>query len=101
MAYFRQHLFDLTYIIPDLLGIIGVFLILYYYFLLQAGKCTAQNLSFSLGNMVGAILVLISLWFQWNLASVLIEIAWCFISGYGLIKHYTKSKKSFNENFKN
>lgn len=96
MTYFRQHLFDLAYLIPDLLGIIGVSLILYFYFLLQAGKCTAQNLSFSIGNLIGAILILISLWFQWNLASVIIEIAWCFISAYGVVKHYAESKKSLN-----
>jgi hypothetical protein len=76
---------------PDLLGIIGVLLVLWYYFLLQIGKCTSNSLGFSVGNFIGSILLLISLGFNWNLASVIIEIAWLLISLYGIIKYYTRS----------
>ena len=79
---------DTTNILPDILGIAGVCCILWYYFLLQVSKCSAQDLSFSVANLVGSLLILFSLWFNWNLSAVIIEIAWVFISLYGVIIHY-------------
>lgn len=79
---------------PDILGTIGVVIILWYYFLLQIGKCSSESLSFSVANFIGSILLLISLWFSWNLASVIIEIAWLVISFYGIVKYYLKHKQS-------
>jgi hypothetical protein len=87
-----QSLFDFRPFIPDVLGIVGVLIILWYYFLLQVGKCAASSLRFSVGNFVGAILLLISLWYNWNLSSVIIEIAWCLISAYGIVRYYSHSK---------
>lgn len=78
--------------ISDILGIIGVALVLITYLLLQLEKMSANALLYSLGNFIGAILILISLWYHWNLASVIIEIAWLLISGYGLYKIFLKSK---------
>jgi len=72
--------------LPDLIGLFGVILILWYYFLLQTGKCTANSLMFSLANLIGSALLLISLWFDWNLSAVIIEIAWFLISLFGVIK---------------
>lgn len=72
--------------LPDVLGILGVTLILVYYFLLQAGKCTANTPSYSIANLIGSCLILISLWFNWNLASVIIEVFWLGISLYGLVR---------------
>ncbi len=92
MMYSMQSLFDLTPFIPDVLGILGVLIILFDYFLLQIGKYAVSNLSFSVGNFIGSILLLISLWYNWNLASVVIEIAWCLISAYGIFRYYFRSK---------
>ena len=92
MMYSSKNLFYFTPFIPDVLGILGVLIILWYYFLLQLGKCAAHNLGFSVGNFVGAILLLISLWYNWNLASVIIEIAWCLISAYGIARYYSRTK---------
>lgn len=71
---------------PDILGIIGVILVLLFYSLLQTGRCTANDFSFSFFNAVGSVLILVSLWFHWNLASVIIEIAWLAISLFGLAR---------------
>lgn len=87
-----EYLFDFKPFIPDILGILGVLIILVYYFLLQVGKCTANSLGFSIGNFIGAILILVSLWDHWNLASVVIEIAWCLISIYGIFKYGLRTK---------
>lgn len=92
MIYSLPSLFDFTPFIPDVLGIFGVLIILWYYFLLQVGKCAANSLGFSIGNLVGAVFLLISLWYSWNLSSVIIEIAWCLISAYGIIRYYSRPK---------
>jgi len=72
--------------LPNILGLIGVSLILGYYFLLQIDKIPASSFSFSFANFVGACLILVSLWFNWNLASVVIEFFWMLISLYGIYR---------------
>lgn len=76
------------------IGIIGVFLVLVAYFFLQIDKLRQDSVLYSLLNLVGSFLILISLYFAWNLASGVIEIAWFLISLLGLIKaFYLISKK--------
>jgi hypothetical protein len=74
----------------NLLGVIGVFLVLLAYVLLQVGKMKAAWVSYSLLNLVGSGLILVSLYFYWNLASGVIEIAWFLISLYGLVNSMLK-----------
>ena len=82
----------------NVLGVLGVFLVLLAYLLLQIGKMKAGWISYSLLNTLGSALILISLYYYWNLASGVIEIAWLFISLYGLIKsiykHYHSTHKT-------
>ncbi len=68
------------------IGVTGVFLVLCAYILLQIGKMTVMHVSYSLMNFAGSIFILVSLLFYWNLASMVIEIAWLVISFYGLVK---------------
>ncbi len=77
---FAFNQWDLSSALPDIIGITGVFIVLWYYFLLQIGKAKAEGFVFSFANLVGSILILISLWFNWNLSSVVIEVAWLLIS---------------------
>ncbi len=70
----------------NVLGIIGVILILVAYIFLQLGRMKAIWVSYSLLNFVGSGLILISLYIYPNLASQVIEVAWFVISFYGLIK---------------
>lgn len=74
----------------NILGIIGVFLVLLAYVLLQIDKMKAAWISYSLLNALGSGLILISLYFYPNLASCVIEVAWFIISVYGLIKSIYK-----------
>ena len=76
----------------DILGIIGVVLILVAYFLLQINRLSADSFIFSFVNFVGSILILVSLWYTWNIASVVIEIAWLLISGYGIYRWVRRNK---------
>jgi len=73
-------------IIFNIIGISGVALILFGYFLLQGGKIDTTNLSYHLLNLIGAILILISLYWKPNIPSIIIEICWINISIYGLIQ---------------
>lgn len=76
----------MTITLYDSLGIGGVVIILIAYLLLQLEKLTAQDWRYSAANAVGALLILISLLFSFNLASFIIEVAWLLISIFGLFK---------------
>lgn len=68
----------------DVIGTIGVSLILLAYFLVQTERITSQNLYYPLLNLLGALLLLVSLMVHWNTASVIIELFWIVISLYGI-----------------
>ena len=70
----------------DILGVGGVIVILIAYLLLQLEKLSVLDWRYSVANALGAILILISLYFSFNLASFIIEIAWLLISIFGLFK---------------
>jgi len=70
----------------DILGIGGVAIILMAYLLLQLEKLSVKDWRYSAVNGLGALLILISLFFSFNLASFIIEIAWLLISIFGLFK---------------
>jgi len=61
------------------------------YLLLQSEKISSRDLSYSLMNGVGALLVVISLLYQFNLSAFLVEVFWLLISIYGLIRFATRS----------
>ena len=71
---------------PNLVGIIGVIIILMAYLRLQSGYMKFNGVDFLLINIIGSVMILFSLMFHWNLASVVIEAAWLLISFYGLVK---------------
>ena len=79
----------------DVVGNIGVGLIVLSYFLLQTGKMDSNKLAYSVTNLVGASFLLISLYYNFNLASVVIELFWIAISLYGISCYFlNKNKKS-------
>ena len=75
-------------------GIVGVVLVLSAYFLLQINKLDSNHVMYSLMNLFGSSLILISLYFNWNLPSGIIEFSWLLISVLGLSKTlYLKTMK--------
>ncbi|MDP2850609.1 MAG: hypothetical protein Q8O20_05990 [Sulfuricurvum sp.] len=82
--------------LTDLIGILGVFVIIVAYMLLQLEKMEAKDLSFSVLNTLGALLIIISLLYDWNLASFLMESIWMLISVYGILKYYKLKKREEN-----
>lgn len=70
----------------DFIGNIGVLLILVAYLLLQLNILNSNMVKFSLLNLIGAFLILVSLYFEFNLSAFLIEFFWLLISLIGVLK---------------
>lgn len=69
----------------DWAGLFGVGVILLAYFLLQASRLRGNALNYQLMNAVGALLVLVSLLYAFNLPAFLMELAWLAVSIYGIV----------------
>ena len=74
----------MTYSWYDFIGNVGVLLILLSYLLLQMKKIKSQSMYYSLMNAAGALLILVSLYYNFNLSAFVMEIFWLLISLYGL-----------------
>ena len=71
----------------DMVGYVGVALVVGSYFLLQSGRVLSTSPRFALANAVGAALIIVSLVYDFNWPSFVIEIFWFAASVYGLIRN--------------
>lgn len=74
--------------ISDIIGLIGVALLITTYALLQFDRIDPKGFWYSFNNMVVAILVTVSLIYSFNLASMVIEVFWFSLSVYGIWKYF-------------
>lgn len=72
--------------LANVVGLVGVALVVITYLLLQLGRVRVEQLRYSLLNAIASVLVLVSLTAHWNLSSVVIEGFWLLISLYGCAK---------------
>jgi hypothetical protein len=72
--------------LPDLGGVLGVTLILVAYALGQLGRLRIDTVAALLMNLAGAVLVMVSLLFKFNLSAFLMEAAWAVVALFGLAK---------------
>jgi len=72
--------------ISDLIGMVGVSLVLIAFSLLNLNKLTSHHMIYQMMNLIGSVFLLFSLCFHWNLSSVVIEIAWMTISVFGILR---------------
>lgn len=70
----------------DLMGFLGVVVIVIAYLLLQLNKLPSSAPAYSLLNALGAFLVMISLVFDFNLSAFLMEAFWFLISLFGFVR---------------
>ncbi len=70
----------------NFLGLSGMVCFLLAYFMLQRNVWQAQSYRYFGANFVGSVLLIISLLIDWNLSAFLLEVAWCCISMWGIIK---------------
>ena len=68
----------------DVVGFIGVLLIVVAYLLLQLDKLPSSSPKYSLLNAGGALLIIVSLIFAFNLSAFIMEVFWLLISLLGL-----------------
>ena len=73
-------------IIHNFVGFVGISLIIFAYLMLQLGRWSSDQLSYSIINLVGAAGVIFSLCFEMNLPSLVIEVFWCLISTIGILR---------------
>jgi hypothetical protein len=67
------------------IGLVGAAIYVVAYFSNQARWLDARDWRFPAANLAGALLILVSLFGEWNLPSVVIEAFWAAISVYGLL----------------
>lgn len=77
----------------DLAGTIGVAVIILTYVALQLEKIRSETLIYSLLNALGASLILLSLYFNFNFSAFAVEFFWLLISLFGVGKYFLKERK--------
>lgn len=82
----------MTDLMFDIIGMSGTALVVGSFFLLQLEKLAPSDLGYNVMNLTGAILLLISLCYNFNLASFVIEIFWIAASLIGLYKYIKQPK---------
>ena len=72
----------------DLVGNIGVVVLMITYLMLQLNKLSSDSLAYSVLNAAGAGLIVISLLFDFNLSALLMEVFWVLISFVGIYRYF-------------
>ena len=72
--------------IYDAIGLTAPAMFLYAYLMVSIGKWTSKMARFHLLNLLGAITMLVSLSYNFNLPTTILEVIWGAISIYGMVK---------------
>lgn len=78
----------------NIVGMIGTLSFLIAYFMLQKDKWKYDGFEYLVANFLGAVCLITSLLWHWNLASFLLECAWLSISAYGIWKWWKRKVSS-------
>ena len=76
----------MSYTWVDLIGNIGVVVLMITYLMLQLGKLRSDGLAYSLLNAVGASFIVVSLLVNFNLSAFIMEVFWILISFVGIFR---------------
>src|SRR4051812_15439830 len=83
----------MTLPVYELAGFVGAAIIVVAYFAVTQGWLNALDWRFPAANVLGSLLILVSLWFEWNFPSVVIEIFWALISLVGLFRSLAERRR--------
>ena len=78
----------MNYGLLDLIGNIGVVILMVTYLLLQLNRIRSDELTYSLLNAVGASFIVVSLLVDFNLSALLMEVFWVLISFVGIYRYF-------------
>ena len=79
--------------IYDIIGTFGVGIIVVTYILLQVERIRSDQLLYSILNAIGALLILISLYYSFNFPSFIVEFFWLLISLFGVGKYLRRRRE--------
>ena len=83
----------MNYPLHDVIGNLGVILIVGSYFLVQIGKMSANSFGYTSSNGLGAAFIMVSLYFNFNLSAFVIEVFWILISLVGMVRIYLQKRR--------
>ena len=84
----------MSYALYDVVGNLGVMLVIGSYFMIQIGKLAATSLAYTAANILGAACILFSLYFDFNMSAFLVELFWLLISFVGLGRIFLESRRT-------
>jgi hypothetical protein len=87
--------------LATLIGTLGVILMLVAYVLLQIKRIDPYSIRYSFMNFIGSVMLLFSLYYDWNTPAVLIEMVWGAISAYGVYRAIMSRSKANQEKMMN
>lgn len=83
----------MNYPFHDVIGNLGVAMIVGTYFLVQIGKMSASGLAYTSLNGLGAALIMVSLYYNFNLSAFIIECFWILISLVGMVRIFLERRR--------
>lgn len=83
-------------LLANIVGMLGTTAVVGAYFLVQLDRLDAKGLAYNLWNLIGAVLLLLSLLVHFNLASFVIELFWIAASLVGLW-HWHRRRRTSQE----
>ena len=90
-------LYNLSFL--DWVGIIGSLMIAGAYYGVSNNYFSPEKLTYHLINLIGSLLILLSLYFKPNPGAILIELLWIFIASIGIYNYYFKKFDNFKSNW--
>lgn len=78
----------MKYGLLDLIGNVGVVVLMIAYLMLQVNKLRSDGLAYSLLNAAGACLIVLSLLVNFNLSAFIMEVFWVLISCVGIYRYF-------------
>ena len=78
----------MKYGLLDLIGNVGVVVLMITYLMLQLNKLRSDGLAYSLANAFGASLIVLSLLVNFNLSAFVMEVFWVLISCVGIYRYF-------------
>jgi multidrug transporter EmrE-like cation transporter len=78
----------MSYGLLDLIGNVGVVILIITFLMLQLNKLPSDGLAYSVLNAIGASLIVVSLLFDFNLSALLMEVFWVLISFVGIYRYF-------------
>jgi multidrug transporter EmrE-like cation transporter len=83
----------MNYPFYDVIGNLGVVMIVGSYLLVQIRKMSSMELPYAVVNGLGAAFILYSLYFEFNLSAFMVEVFWLLISLVGMVRIYLERSR--------